>query len=61
MTLFEYANFVKTPQCGVAQQTVLNLDGGGSSSFAVPALKIYEQADKCRHLGNILTIQERDL
>ena len=61
MTLFEYANFIKTPQCGVAQQTTLNLDGGGSSSFAIPALKIYEQADKCRHLGNILTIQERDL
>ena len=61
MTLFEYANFVKTQQCGVAQQSTLNLDGGGSSSFAVPALNIYEQADKCRHLGNILTIQERDL
>lgn len=61
MTLFEYANFVKTPQCGVAQQTTLNLDGGGSSSFAIPSLSLYEQADKCRHLGNILTIQERDL
>jgi hypothetical protein len=59
MTLFEYAHFVKNNKCGVSQKTVLNLDGGGSTSFAVPALKIFEQADRCRHLGNILTIQKR--
>ena len=59
MSLFEYAHFLKTEKCGVNQKTVLNLDGGGSTSFAVPALKIYEQADRCRHLGNILTIQKR--
>ena len=59
MTLFEYAHFVKTTKCGLAQKTVLNLDGGGSSSFAVPSLNIFEQADRCRHLGNILTIQSR--
>ena len=59
MTLFEYAHFVKTTTCGLAQKTVLNLDGGGSSSFAVPSLNIFEQADRCRHLGNILTIQSR--
>jgi exopolysaccharide biosynthesis protein len=59
MTLFEYAYFVKNEQCGVGQKTVLNLDGGGSSSFAIPALNIYEQADHCRNLGNILTIQKR--
>ena len=59
MTLFEYAHLVKTNQCGVAQKTVLNLDGGGSTSFAVPALGIFEQADRCRHLVNILTIQSR--
>jgi exopolysaccharide biosynthesis protein len=59
MTLFEYAHFVKTNKCGLAQKTVLNLDGGGSSSFAIPSLNIFEQADRCRHLGNILTIQRR--
>lgn len=59
MTLFEYAHFVKTEKCGVGQTTVLNLDGGGSTSFAIPSLNIHEQADRCRHLGNILTIQKR--
>jgi len=59
MTLFEYAHFVKNSNCGVGQSTALNLDGGGSSAFAIPSLKIYEQADRCRHLGNILTIQKR--
>ena len=59
MTLFEYAHLVKTNKCGVEQKTALNLDGGGSTSFAVPSLKIFEQADHCRHLGNILTIQGR--
>ncbi len=59
MTLFEYAHFVKTEKCGVGQKTVLNLDGGGSTSFAIPSLNIYEQADRCRHLGNILTGQKR--
>ncbi len=59
MTLFEYAHFVNESQCGVGQKTVLNLDGGGSSSFAIPSLNIFEQADHCRHLGNILTIQSR--
>lgn len=59
MTLFEYAHFVKNSKCGVGQKTVLNLDGGGSTAFAIPTLKIFEQADRCRHLGNILTIQKR--
>lgn len=59
MTLYEYAHFVQSGQCGVAQKTVLNLDGGGSTSFAIPTQKIYEQVDRCRNLGNILTIQKR--
>jgi hypothetical protein len=59
MTLYEYAHFLNKTDCGVAQSTALNLDGGGSSSFAIPSLNIYEQADRCRHLGNILTIQSR--
>jgi uncharacterized protein YigE (DUF2233 family) len=59
MSLFEFAHFVNKSTCGVGQRTVLNLDGGGSTSFAIPSLGIYEQADKCRHLGNILTIQSR--
>ncbi len=59
MTLFEYAHMLKDQTCGVAQVTSLNLDGGGSSAFAIPSLKLYEQADRCRHLGNILTIQKR--
>lgn len=59
MTLFEYAHMLKNQTCGVAQVTSLNLDGGGSSAFAIPSLKLYEQADRCRHLGNILTIQKR--
>ena len=59
MTLYEYAHFLNKTECGVAQSTALNLDGGGSSSFAIPSLNIFEQADRCRHLGNILTIQSR--
>lgn len=59
MTLYEYAHLVNETSCGVGQKTVLNLDGGGSSSFAIPSLKIFEQAEDCRHLGNILTIQSR--
>ncbi len=59
MSLFEYAHLVKTPDCGVYQKTALNLDGGGSTAFAIPKLSVYEQADNCRHLGNILTIQKR--
>jgi hypothetical protein len=59
MSLFEFAHFLNKSTCGVGQRTVLNLDGGGSTSFAIPALEIYEQADRCRHLGNILTIQSR--
>jgi hypothetical protein len=59
MTLFEYAHFVKKPECGVSQKLVLNLDGGGSSAISVPSEKILEQADRCRNLGNILTVQKR--
>ena len=59
MTLFEYAHFVKKPECGVSQKLVLNLDGGGSTAISVPSEKILEQADRCRHLGNILTVQKR--
>lgn len=59
MTLFEYAHFVKKLDCGVSQKLVLNLDGGGSSAIAVPSEKILEQADRCRNLGNILTVQKR--
>jgi uncharacterized protein YigE (DUF2233 family) len=59
MTLFEYAHFVKNLDCGVTQKMVLNLDGGGSTAIAVPSEKILEQADRCRNLGNILTIQKR--
>jgi hypothetical protein len=59
MTLFEYAHFVKKPECGVSQKLVLNLDGGGSSAISVPSEKLLEQADRCRNLGNILTVQKR--
>ena len=59
MTLYEYAHFLNKADCGVSQKTALNLDGGGSSAFAIPSMNIYEQADQCRHLGNILTIQRR--
>jgi uncharacterized protein YigE (DUF2233 family) len=59
MTLFEYAHFLKESKCGVSQKIALNLDGGGSSAFAIPATDLYEQADRCRHLGNILTIHSR--
>ncbi len=59
MTLFEYAHFIKDARCGVGQKNVLNLDGGGSTAFAIPSKKIFHQADRCRHLGNILTIQSR--
>lgn len=59
MTLFEYAHFIKTQKCGVGQKTALNLDGGGSTAFAIPTLNLFEQVDRCRHLGNILTIQAR--
>lgn len=59
MTLFEYANFVKKHDCGVSQKMVLNLDGGGSTAISVPSEKIIEQVDRCRNLGNILTVQKR--
>lgn len=59
MSLYEYAYFLKTPQCGVGQKMVLNLDGGGSSAFVVPSLGIAEQADRCRQLGNILAVLPR--
>lgn len=59
MTLFEYAHFVKKAECGVSQKLVLNLDGGGSTAISVPSEKILEQADRCRHLGNILTVRKR--
>ncbi len=57
MTLFEYAHFLNLEKCGVKQFHALNLDGGGSTAFAIPQLNIYEQADSCRSLGNILTVQ----
>lgn len=59
MTLFEYAHFVKKNECGIPQKIVLNLDGGGSTAISVPSEKIVEQADRCRHLGNILTVQKK--
>jgi uncharacterized protein YigE (DUF2233 family) len=59
MTLYEYAQLIKTAECGVQQKTALNLDGGGSTSFSIPSKEMYHQADRCRHLGNILTIQKR--
>jgi exopolysaccharide biosynthesis protein len=59
MTLFEYAHLLKSTSCGITQNMALNLDGGGSSAFAIPSLGLYEQADHCRHLGNILTIRAR--
>ena len=55
-TLFEYAHMLKTEACGVSQSIALNLDGGGSSAFAIPSQDIAEQAEDCRNLGNILTI-----
>jgi len=59
MTLFEYAHMLKNINCGVPHQSALNLDGGGSTAFAVPSAKLYKQADRCRNLGNILTIHSR--
>lgn len=59
MSLYEYAHLLGTPECGLAQKTALNLDGGGSTAFAIPSRKIFQQADRCRHLGNILMIQSR--
>ena len=59
MSLFEYAHFLRTAQCGVGQKMALNLDGGGSSAFVIPSLGISEQADRCRQLGNILAVLPR--
>ncbi len=59
MSLFEFAQLLGSRECGLAQKTVLNLDGGGSTAFAIPSNGIYHQADRCRHLGNILMIQSR--
>ena len=59
MTLYEYAHFVENEKCGVSQKQALNLDGGGSTAFALPSLEVYEQADRCRKLGNIITVQKR--
>lgn len=61
MTLFEYAHFVKKAECGVSQKLVLNLDGGGSTAISVPSEKVLEQADRCRNLGNILSVQRRSI
>lgn len=60
MTLFEYGHLLQNETCGVSQKTALNLDGGGSTAIAVPSKGLFEQADQCRHLGNILTVQARD-
>lgn len=57
MTLYEFGHFLKNSTCGISLKTALNLDGGGSTSFAIPSQNIYEQADRCRPLGNILTIK----
>lgn len=59
MTLYEYAHFVESEKCGVSQKLALNLDGGGSTAFAIPPQKIFEQADRCRNLGNIITVQKQ--
>lgn len=59
MTLYEFAHLLKTSKCGVGQSIALNLDGGGSTAFAIPSKGKYLQVDRCRHLGNILTIQKR--
>lgn len=59
MTLFEFAHMLNTNKCGVSQKISLNLDGGGSTAFALPSANIYEQVDRCRHLGNILTVISR--
>ncbi len=59
MSLYEFAQLLGSRECGLAQKTVLNLDGGGSTAFAIPSKGIYHQADRCRHLGNILMIQSR--
>ena len=59
MSLYEYSHLLGAPGCGLTQKTVLNLDGGGSTAFAIPSKGIYHQADRCRHLGNILMIQSR--
>jgi exopolysaccharide biosynthesis protein len=58
MTLYEFGHMLQRPQCGINLKTSLNLDGGGSSAFAIPSLSIFEQADHCRGLGNLLTIQK---
>ncbi len=59
MSLYEYAHLLASAECGLTQKTVLNLDGGGSTAFAIPPKGLYHQADRCRHLGNILMIQSR--
>lgn len=59
MTLYEYAHFVESEKCGVSQKLALNLDGGGSTAFAIPSQNIFEQADRCRKLGNIITVQKQ--
>jgi hypothetical protein len=60
MTLYEFGHFLKNSSCGINLKTALNLDGGGSTAFAIPSQAIYEQADRCRPLGNILTIKSRN-
>jgi hypothetical protein len=59
MSLYEFAHLLGAQECGLTQKTVLNLDGGGSTAFAIPSKGLYHQADRCRHLGNILMIQSR--
>lgn len=56
MSLYEYAHLLASPDCGLKQKTVLNLDGGGSTAFAIPGKGLYHQAERCRHLGNILML-----
>ena len=58
MSLYEYAHMLGQDKCGLKQDIALNLDGGGSTAFAIPGLDLYKQADACRNLGNILTIIE---
>lgn len=59
MTLYEFGNLLLSKGCGFSFKTALNLDGGGSTSFAIPSLNIYEQADRCRRLGNLISIESR--
>lgn len=59
MTLYEFGHMIQSKNCGFNVDLAINLDGGGSTSIAVPSLNIYEQVDHCRGLGNILAVEKR--